>query len=178
MSTATLSPAEGEVVLAGGELEGADTPLEADLSAITLAIALARSAGACCCCCRDLTLNVSRRRARPSGPGGIGPRRKGRAGEARAGAPSAVGFEAASLLCLLRSRRVAIIVARPVGTAGLGGEVMVEAAGVEREGTESSEVGLDGWGANVVPGVGLNGRAAVSGDFSALLSCSPLRLAA
>lgn len=55
---------------------------------------------------------------------------------------------------------------------------MVEAAGVEREGTESSEVGLDGWGANVVPGVGLNGRAAVSGDFSALLSCSPLRLAA
>ena len=177
MSTARLSPAEGEVVPTGGELEGADTPLEPDLSAITLAIALARSAGACCCC-RDLTLNVSRRRARPSGPGGIGPRRKGRAGEARAGAPSAVGFEAASLLCLLRSRRVAIIVARPVGTAGLGGEVMVEAAGVEREGTESSEVGLDGWGANVVPGVGLNGRAAVSGDFSALLSCSPLRLAA
>ena len=55
---------------------------------------------------------------------------------------------------------------------------MVEAAGVEREGTENSEVGLDDWGANVVPGVGLNGRAAVSGDFSALLSCSPLRLAA
>ena len=142
MSTARLSPAEGEVVLAGGELEGADTPLEVDLSPNILAIALARSAGACCCACRDLILNVSRRRARPSGPGGIGPLRGGRAGDAREGA-GAGGLAAASL-CLLRSRRVSINEARPAGTDGLDGEVMDEAAGVESEGAENSELGLEG----------------------------------
>ena len=61
----------GEVVLWGGELEGAETPPEDDFPAIdpSLARALARSAGAASCW-RDLTLKVSRRRARPSGPGG------------------------------------------------------------------------------------------------------------
>ena len=63
----------GEVVLRGGELEGAETPPEDDFPAIdpSLARALARSAGAASCW-RDLTLKVSRRRARPSGPGGSG----------------------------------------------------------------------------------------------------------
>ena len=57
----------------GRELEGAETPPEDDFPAIdpSLARALARSAGAASCW-RDLTLKVSRRRARPSGPGGSG----------------------------------------------------------------------------------------------------------
>jgi len=69
-------------------------------------------------------------------------------------------------------------VARPIGAAELDGEVMVEAAGVDREGTEISEVGLDGWEANTLPGLGLGGWGVVPGAVSALLSCSPLRLAA
>ena len=57
---------------------------------------------------------------------------------------------ASPLLCLLRSSSAANIAARPTGSAGLEGEVMDEAAGVDKEGADNSEGGLLGGGASAL----------------------------